>query len=172
MDLLVLIAQIIAFLLAFIVLIILVVIINFFLPKGKKTKNETVEMEEKPQPVPKKEQKLWERYPPIEKLEFVYWQGVDEPWKYNVFALELIKHAKEHLPLRHMDFLVYNTNRKSEEHKRYKDRIEKLRKYKTLNFPLIVINYDQEMISVESNRDFEDMKARIDSEWDRYYGLV
>lgn len=172
MDLLVLIAQLIAFILAFVVVIVLVVIIQFFVPRGKRSKVRIPEREEGSPPPPKQKLKLWEKHPPIETFEFLYWQGVYETWRYNVFAPDLIKYAQEHLPLRHLEFKLYNSNKNGSDYKTYTSRIEKLRPRKTVNFPLVVINYDQELISIESTRDFEDMKARIDSEWDRYYGLV
>ncbi|SRR5258708_22117704 len=176
MDLLSLIAQLIAFVLAFLALIFIVIVIQFFSPKKLTHKSgdrdgKTSEAEE-PTPIPPKVRHLYEKYPPIETFEFLYWRGVHETWKYNVFSLEIIKYAEEHLPLRHLEFTVYNSNKHSDDYARYKPRIEKLRKSKTLNFSLVVINYDQEFLSIESEADFEAIKARIDAEWDRYYGLV
>lgn len=176
MDLLVLIAQLIAFILAFLVLIILVLISQFFAPKQSSVsavkEKEVDDWKKEMEMKPKRKLKLWEKHAPIETFEILYWQGVYEPWRYNVYSLELIKYAKENLPHRHLEFSIYNSNKNDPEYEKNKARIEKLRGKKTRFFPLIVLNYDEEIKSIESSYHFEAMKARIDAEWDRYYGLV
>lgn len=186
MDLLSLVAQFIAFLLAFIVVVGVFILIQFFMPKRKEQGGDTrnivgkdvkrFEKEEIPaKPVmPSVQRHVWEKYQPIRAFEVLYWRGVEEPWRWNSYTRDLVKYAQEHLPLRYVDFSMYNTSRKDPSYAAYKQRIEQLRLKKIRRFPLVVLTYlhGEEYISVDSTYAYQYVMDRIDAEWDRYYGLV
>jgi hypothetical protein len=172
-----LIAQLIAFVLAFLVVIFLVLVIHFLSPKKQsKDKRREAESHEVPEmsPTMKTKPHMWEKYPPMIAFEMLYWQGVEEPWRWNSYAQDLIKYADEHLPLKNLEYTLYNASRLDPGYIANMRRIEKLRLKKIRRFPLVAFTYTrgEELVSVDSTYAYQYVIDRIDAEWDRYYGLV
>ncbi len=115
---------------------------------------------------------IYEKYPRIYRLEILYWRGVSKPWWWNNYARDLIEYAKEYFPIQKINyFATYNSNSKSQDYENpsYQKRILFLRTKKVSKHPLVSINYDQELIMINSNAALEEMKDRIDAEWYRHY---
>lgn len=120
---------------------------------------------------------LYEKYEPIEWFEVLYWRGVQEKWRWNSYAADLIKYAQEHLPLQKIRFIgYYNSSRQDPEYSFNARRIEALRFQKLRRFPLVCINGNRggsaEFEIINSSYAYNQMIERIDAEWNRYYGLV
>lgn len=178
MDLLSLAAQLIAFLLAFLVLIVIVVILKLLFgrtngtqtwvqngqelhPKEEETSTQTEEIEHS-----------YDEFEPVERFEILYWRGVEETWRWNSFAEDLIKYATENLPHKYLEFYTYNSSRQAVGYDSNAKRIEQLRLKKIRRFPLVSINYDKEIYSIDSSYKFNQICKRIDAEWERHYGLI
>lgn len=182
MDLLSLIAQMIAFIFAFIVLLGIFVLINLFSPRTKRNDeqdNELGSRETNESPVTRKELRpqprhVWEDYEPMIAFEILYWRGVKETWRWNSYAQDLIKYAQENLPHKYVKYEIYNVSTLDPRYPVHKKRIEQLRLKKIRRFPLICITYlrDEEFVVVDSTIKYRYVLDRISSEWDRYYGLV
>jgi hypothetical protein len=115
---------------------------------------------------------IYEKYPRIYRLEILYWRGVSKPWWWNNYARDLIEYAEEYFPIQKINyFATYNSNSKSQDYENpsYQKRILFLRTKKVSKHPLVSINYDQELIMINSNAALEEMKDRIDAEWYRHY---
>lgn len=191
MDTLALIFQ--AFLLAiFGILVILLAIFSMLLTSsGKKTTTtesdeevegdvpNTIQAKEIPRKievpeevVSQREEETWLRYPQVYRMEILYWRGVSKPWWWNNYAQELLDYAEEFMPIRKLSYYAtYNSNSKGQDYTNplYQKRIQALRPHKVSKHPLVIINYDQEFIMVDSAPALELMKDRIDAEWMRHY---
>jgi hypothetical protein len=119
-----------------------------------------------------KERPIWEKYPQIYRFEMLYWRGVSKPWWWNNYAYDLVDYANEYFPWNKVNYYSsYNSNSKSEDFSdpEFHDRIVALRPHKRSKHPLVVINYNEEYIMIDSSVALEEMKDRIDAEWLRYY---
>ncbi len=139
-------------------------------------KDETEDDEPTEKPEEKKEilVPIYERYPQIYRFEILYWRAISKPWWWNNYAKDLYEYSSEYFPWNKVDFYsTFNSNSKSTDpvDLTYRDRIMALRPHKRSKHPLVVINYDQEYIMVDSSAALEAMKDRIDAEWYRYYGF-
>lgn len=115
---------------------------------------------------------IYEKYPRIYRLEILYWRGVSKPWWWNNYARDLIEYAEEYFPINKINyFATYNSNSKSQDYQNpsYQKRILFLRTKKVSKHPLVSINYDQELLMINSYAALEEMKDRIDAEWYRHY---
>ncbi len=120
------------------------------------------------------EHPIYEKYPQIYRFEILYWRGVSKPWWWNNYAEELVEYTGEYFPWNRVNYYcTYNSNSSGEDYKdpQYHDRIVALRPHKRSKHPLVVINYNQEYIMIDSHPALEEMKDRIDAEWLRQYGL-
>ncbi len=126
-----------------------------------------IEEEKKPEQIP-----IYEKYPVIYRFEILYWRAVSKPWWWNNYAKDLVEYAGEYFPWNRVEFYsTFNSNSKSTDSVDmfYQDRIRALRPHKRSKHPLVVINYDEEFIMVDSSYALEEMKDRIDAEWYRQY---
>jgi hypothetical protein len=117
---------------------------------------------------------IYEKYPEIFRFEILYWRAVSKPWWWNNYAKDLVEYANEYFPWNKVDYYSsYNSNSKSEDYSYppFHDRILRLRPHKISKHPLVVINYDQEYIMVDSYYALQEMMDRIDAEWYRQYGF-
>lgn len=117
---------------------------------------------------------IYEKYPEIYRFEILYWRAVSKPWWWNNYAKDLVEYASEYFPWNKVDYYsTYNSNSKGEDYNYppFHQRILSLRPRKISKHPLVVINYNQEYIMVDSHYALEEMKDRIDAEWYRQYGF-
>lgn len=117
---------------------------------------------------------IYEKYPEIHRFEILYWRGVSKPWWWNNYAKDLVDYANEYFPWNRVDYYsTYNSNSKSEDYNYppFHGRIMSLRPHKRSKHALVVINWSQEFIMVDSSYALEEMKDRIDAEWYRKYGF-
>ena len=115
---------------------------------------------------------IYEKYPEIYRFEILYWRGVSKPWWWNNYAKDLVDYAGEYFPWNKVDYYcTYNSNSVGEDynHPSYHDRIVSLRPHKRSKHPLVVINYSEEYIMIDSHAALEEMQDRIDAEWYRHY---
>lgn len=135
------------------------------------TDDEVTTEETKPDNTPV-EIPIYEKYPVIYRFEILYWRGVSKPWWWNNYAKDLVEYAGEYFPWNRVEFYsTFNSNSKSTDSNDifYNDRIQALRPHKRSKHPLVVINYNEEYIMVDSHYALEEMKDRIDAEWYRQY---
>ncbi len=151
---------------------------NTFQEEMLETELETTPEEPEEPPVkpvsPARELPIYEKYPQMYRFEILYWRGVSKPWWWNNYAKELLEYADEYFPQTKVNlFATYNSNSKSADYNNpsYHKRILSLRPKKISKHPLVVINYNQEYIMVDSYPALEAMKDRIDAEWYRHFGF-
>ncbi len=131
------------------------------------------EQEASAEAIPPSPTPIWEKYPQIYRFEILYWRGISKPWWWNNYANELIDYTDEYFPKKKVNFFAtYNSNSKSDDYanQSYHKRIMFLRTKKLSKHPLVVINYSEDYIMVDSYPALEAMKDRIDAEWLRHYG--
>lgn len=117
---------------------------------------------------------IYEKYPEVFRFEILYWRAVSKPWWWNNYAKDLVEYANEYFPWNKVNYYSsYNSNSKSEDYNYapFHDRILRLRPHKISKHPLVVINYDEEFIMVDSYYALQEMMDRIDAEWYRQYGF-
>lgn len=114
----------------------------------------------------------WAYYPKIEKLEVVYWRGMEYTSWWNNFAKDLVEYAWKNLPHKYLDYYSYNTNPNpsNPDQKLFFNRIYELKRLKRLKYPLIVVNHSQYIEPIDSSVKLEQALDWIDAEWSRYYG--
>ncbi len=133
----------------------------------EEREDDLVDEPPKPEEIP-----IYEKYPVIYRFEILYWRGVSKPWWWNNYAKDLVEYAGEYFPWNRVEFYsTFNSNSKSTDSNDiyYRDRIMALRPHKRSKHALVVINYDEEYIMVDSSYALEAMKDRIDAEWYRQY---
>lgn len=115
---------------------------------------------------------IYEKYERVYRFEILYWRAVSKPWWWNNYAKDLVEYADTYFPINKINYYqTYNSNSKGEDYaiSSVRKRITTLRPHKISKHPLVVINYDQEYIMIDSYYALQEMMDRIDAEWYRHF---